>query len=939
MKKVAFAVLGLAVLACVQPRSAFADITLQESNINVNGTQYYDTFSVSGLNTAGFDQTTGLGSLTLTYNPGPGTYFVTAYFDLELGVPFFNEYGTVTGSPVSGQSWQIDDPWFGTIFGNAQGNSLDNTNHIAGAVDNYLGSCGSVYDPGCANSNDDVSWAMGFAFTLGANQEEVITLLLSQTAPGSGFYLGQVHPIDPNNATAVNAYFSGSAMTEPISTTTPESGTWMLLITGLCLLVLPALNSRLRAILGRVGSSGLALLVVFLSAPLVMKATVPTVLTVPFVPTSPSNPHVTHTGSLISLGATASNLTGSADTYQVTWNFGDGTANTTFSFVGTATAYPYPYDISTSHTYSGAAGTTYTATVTVVDMATSEQGSNTYSVVLDPPSLTALQASVDVAIDNGLWYMHQTMWRATTTINGNLVDWGGWDDQSDSLHGYYTCGIDGVSGEYQAYDCDDQSFSGAIDASNVQAFEVSGHLETGPSTDPYTDDVARGLARMFRMLSISAVASKQYNYDLPSCPNGAVTPCTYTFDGNSNGQAIYANNNYVNEPFYQGGQFIDALVASSEQNGIAKAGVGPSGSLPGIVGQTYYNIVQDLVDGYLYCQYNQDSTYEPGGGWWYYCPELGQGSYDDNSVSQWGAIGLIAAQRGFGIPIPTIITDANNTWITNSQESTGAFAYSVAYCGSVNCNPWGPYADTPSGMVQMAMDGVGGTASGNPDQRWNLAESYYRDNFCNATSNGAYYAPRAYTYGLFSFTKAMLLNDPGGVLSPITYLEDEPSGANPIDWYNAQASAGAPCDGVAQTIVSRQNPASYKCFGCWFGDNYDVNPQSVFETAWSIIMLQKTVFTSTGCVNNLYGRGTPGPGSQARVDLTWSAYTGAKSYNVLRSTVNNGPYTMIGTTTTPAYSDRSGLMPGTTYYYVIQPVITTEVCQSNQATVAVPRAR
>ncbi len=97
------------------------------------------------------------------------------------------------------------------------------------------------------------------------------------------------------------------------------------------------------------------------------------------------------------------------------------------------------------------------------------------------------------------------------------------------------------------------------------------------------------------------------------------------------------------------------------------------------------------------------------------------------------------------------------TWSQDfSSASKGQFGYS-----EWDYQPWGPYAVTPSGMVQLAMDSVGRTASGAADQRWNLAENYYRNAFCNAPAGGATVAPRAYTYGLFSFTKAMEEHDPG----------------------------------------------------------------------------------------------------------------------------------------------------------------------------------
>jgi hypothetical protein len=250
----------------------------------------------------------------------------------------------------------------------------------------------------------------------------------------------------------------------------------------------------------------------------------------------------------------------------------------------------------------------------------------------------------------------------------------------------------------------------------------------------------------------------------------------------------------------------------------------------------------------------------------------------------------------------------------------------------------------------MAMDGVGrtkntafGDATTDFDQRWNNTESYYADNFCNSTVNGPYYAPRVYLYGLYSFTKAMLLHDPNGSLTPIQYLRTQTPGVfttnttvppNSIDWYAALSSANGgtdPCDGVAQTLVSLQ-----AADGHWYGHSYS-GSQWTFETPWAIIMLRRTVFVS--CINNLYGRGTPGNIlAKPRVDLTWSAQTNATSYNILRGTVSGGPYTLVGSSTIDSFSDRTaGLTNGGTYYYVAQPVNNgNEICQSNEEKVVIP---
>src|SRR5207248_2754204 len=59
--------------------------------------------------------------------------------------------------------------------------------------------------------------------------------------------------------------------------------------------------------------------------------------------------------------------------------------------------------------------------------------------------------------------------------------------------------------------------------------------------------------------------------------------------------------------------------------------------------------------------------------------------------------------------------------------------------------------------------------------------------------------------------------------------------------------------------------------------------------------------------------------SNAQVVLSWSASTGATSYNVKRSTTSGGPYTTIASPTTTGYTD-GGLSNGTTYYYVVTAV-------------------
>lgn len=501
----------------------------------------------------------------------------------------------------------------------------------------------------------------------------------------------------------------------------------------------------------------------------------PVVKTVPWVATNPLIPHDTWSGKSITLKGT-SDIQGA--NIQYTWDFGDG------SPVATGVVSDM-YAIEARHTYSGSPGQIFTARLTVQNMTTGESANKEYYVEIRDQTLGV---EVNVAIDEGLWYLHKAMTRSTS----GGIDYGDW---SSSKYGGYA--------NLSYY---------AVSAANVNAFEVNGHLETGSSSNPYTETVARGLRRLFSWLTTRALANQT---------NGLGT---FNPDSNGNGYGAFVNQSYEQ---YQGGSFMDAIIATNTPNAITTTGPAPSGANPGILGRTYASIVQDMVDDYSYCQYDPS----PGGGWRYSCNQ-----WPDNSACQWAAIGMIPAGRIWGAIVPQIVKDWNWVWLqysqgdVNSPSGLGRFGYDQPYY-----YPWNTYALTPSGMVQMAMVGVG---RGNA--RWDKAETFMRDNFGN--TGGAYYAVRDYYYGLFSFVKSLLLHDSDadGTPEPITLLQSQTPGVSPIDWYAAQAANGDPTDGVARTLVNDQSSYS-SGGGYWYGHNYEGN-QYRFETAWAIIMLNRTIF-------------------------------------------------------------------------------------------------
>ncbi len=77
--------------------------------------------------------------------------------------------------------------------------------------------------------------------------------------------------------------------------------------------------------------------------------------------------------------------------------------------------------------------------------------------------------------------------------------------------------------------------------------------------------------------------------------------------------------------------------------------------------------------------------------------------------------------------------------------------------------------------------------------------------------------------------------------------------------------------------------------------------------------------------------------ANAQVSLSWSASTGATSYNVKRSTVTGGPYTKISSPTAATYTDTS-VTNGTKYFYVVSAVNASGESANSSEVSATPAA-
>jgi uncharacterized repeat protein (TIGR01451 family) len=305
-------------------------------------------------------------------------------------------------------------------------------------------------------------------------------------------------------------------------------------------------------------------------------------------------------------------LKGTAKGYGLTtfeWNPGDGSPAITGS-IGDS------YAIEVNHTYSGSVGSVYVATLTV-EGAFGWSDTDIYTVEIFSP---IHGVEVDVAIDEGLWYIHK---EANRYRSGGLpfVDW--------------QTGGNGV----------------AETASAIQAFQVQGHRPGGdPWEDPYVEDVQRGWNTLFTYAMLDMMT-----WEPAGDPDG---------DGDGIGIGMYMD---YGHSIYESGLAMMALATTGSPSRTVHTGPPIH-----VRGQTYLSITQDMADWFAWGQNDDWSGWARGG--WRYQPNSGD---SDNSNTQFPVLGLIAAEDNWGIAVPNWVKDELLTyWLSSTQNSEGAFGYS-----------------------------------------------------------------------------------------------------------------------------------------------------------------------------------------------------------------------------------------------------------------------
>ena len=357
----------------------------------------------------------------------------------------------------------------------------------------------------------------------------------------------------------------------------------------------------------------------------------PQAICVDWRPDDPDIAHASYSGAQTRLKGIAR---GGATEYR--WEFGDGSPGTPWASISN------PYNLEVSHTYTGFAGQIFVATLYVRDGVDGED-LDTYRLRLlessDLSNPEHLDIRINMAVDEGLWWLHTHMNRGT------------YDGASP---GY---------GQPYGYWSDPGGYPLPASCTAVDAFQLHGYKANGNyHGDPYVETVQRGLNYMLYNTYAFNIGMQDHgdpDYDHP-------------VDG-KNGIGLVMNQSASasdTRQTYIGGICMNALASSTLRNRTADVG------RDYVKNRTYAEIVQDMVDFFAWGQVDSGSG---RGGWRYYANYNGS----DMSTTQWPPLAMIAAEddQNMDSVVPQFVRDElpyflNQTYYTSCNSNHGGHGYS-----------------------------------------------------------------------------------------------------------------------------------------------------------------------------------------------------------------------------------------------------------------------
>jgi hypothetical protein len=506
------------------------------------------------------------------------------------------------------------------------------------------------------------------------------------------------------------------------------------------------------------------------SATTLQAAVGPVAICVPAEPSDPNLPHSTYSGAQIRLKGIAR---GAATEYR--WDLGDG-GSTSW------TAISNPYNLEQLHTYTGVVGQMFIATLYVRD-GSGNQDSDTYRTQIyessDLNNKEHLRVRIAMSIDEGLWWLHKNMVRGTYAGGspGYGQPYGYWDPS------YYPVAAVGTS---------------------VDAFQINGHRVNGDyDGNPYVETVQRALNYLLANTYAFNIFNQTYGNP----------------DTNGNGIGLVTNQNgnlYDYRQTYIGGICMVAMASCGAPNRVASVG------RTNIIGRTYTDIVQDMVDFFAYGQVDAGSG---RGGWRYYA---NQGS-SDMSTAQWPPLGMLTAEINMGSVVPPFVRNElirflNYTQHTGCDTNNGGFGYSY------NIN----YPNCTKAAAGIICHQFLGTPMDDPKIQSAIGFLYRHWNDSGTSWN--YTKLHGNSYGMYGVMKAMRLFEDLEIYDvdeplPITEYDCTTGNqtANSFDWY--YTPAGQTNVGLATYIVNTQQSN-----GSWDDTIGSNKVYDAFCTGWRILI-------------------------------------------------------------------------------------------------------